>query len=113
MLANAFPNQEVPSNMLLDVATDTNAHAKCAFRASRAPSPSLASPQRQVIPPKGKKRAGDADQGSADDIETVVVEVEESRGADVECHSDRHESDSDQMVWRRRCKLAHRDLARI
>lgn len=66
-----------------------------------------------MIPSERKIGAGDADQGSTDDIEPVMVEVEESRGTDVECHSDRDESDSDQMVRRRGCKLAQRHLAAI
>lgn len=99
--------------MLLDVATDTNAYAKCTIRASRPPSPSLASPQRQVVPPERKIRAGDADQRPANDVEPVMVEVEESRGADVKRYSNRYESDNDQMVRRRRCELANRSLAGI
>lgn len=97
-------------------ATNITSHAdtrpKAPFSASRTPSPSGTSGDRQVIPAECKDGCDCADEVSEQDIEAVMSEVRPSGRGDVDAREERDDCEHEEVYWRC-CSLISRSNNRF
>lgn len=80
-----------------NVAASTDWDAECSGLAAWSPAPACSTLHGEMVKSEGSVRAQDTDESPADDVARVMSIVREARATDVDCSSDGHETEHNEV----------------